>query len=209
MKILKWLANLIIVLALFVASTNVWIILATYSDIYDTDGEFSDRKVALVLGTTDRLKSGEENPYFTSRISSAATLYKSNRVQHIILSGDNRTRFYNEPRKMQEALLGHGVPTDDITLDLAGFRTLDSIVRCQKIFGQNKIAIVTQQFHGYRALFISKYYNMDAVVVTADDISLPSSLPTRLREILARSLAVIDLYVLHRQPQLMGEKEYL
>ena len=208
-KLSRWIIRLVIAVTVFVAASNLWIIASTYKKVYSSSAEVPTKAVALVLGTTDRLKSGKENPYFIGRIKSAATLYKENKISHIILSGDNRTKYYNEPLKMQEALLKEGVPIDAITLDFAGLRTLDSVVRCQKIFGQDNIIIVTQQFHGYRALFISNFYQLDAVVMSAADVSFPDSLPTRLREIIARPLAVIDLYLLNRQPHLLGEKEYL
>ncbi len=213
MKIVRRIARsflyLIIGLILFVAITNFWVVLSTYSEIYGSSEDIPVKSVGLVLGTTDKLMSGKENPYFIGRIKSAAVLYHNKKIQHIILSGDNRTKYYNEPMKMKEALLKEGVPEDAITLDFAGFRTLDSVVRCHEIFGQSKFTIITQRFHGYRALFISKFYNLDAVVMTADDMTFPSSIPTRLREIMARPLAVIDLYILKRQPHLLGKKEYI
>jgi len=192
-----------------VAFTNLWVIASTYSSVYNFTEKVPEKAVGLVLGTTPKLMTGEKNPYFYGRIKSAAKLYHQNKIQHIILSGDNRTRYYNEPSKMKEALLKEGVPDSVITLDYAGFRTLDSVVRCHEIFGQTNFIIVTQRFHGYRALFISKYYNLDAVVMSAGDMEFPSSLPTRIREVMARALAVIDLYILHRKPHLLGDKIYI
>lgn len=37
---------------------------------------------------------------------------------------------------MQQSLIKAGIPESDITLDYAGFRTLDSVVRAKEIFGQ-------------------------------------------------------------------------
>lgn len=37
---------------------------------------------------------------------------------------------------------GQGVPASAITLDYAGFRTLDSIVRAKEIFGQTRLTII-------------------------------------------------------------------
>ncbi len=213
MRTIRFLARsfffLIFAMVLFVVVTNVWVVLSTYSGIYGSKENIPFKSVGLVLGTTDKLMSGEENPYFTGRIKSAASLYHANKIYKIILSGDNRTKYYNEPMKMKEALMKEGVPDEAITLDYAGFRTLDSVVRCHEIFGQTKFTIITQRFHGYRALFISEFYGLDAVVMTAADMEFPSSIPTRIREIFARPLAVIDLYILKRQPHLLGKKEYI
>ena len=208
-RLFRWVAMFAFALILFVAVTNLWVISTTYSNVYSSSDEIPVQNVGLVLGTTPKLMSGEENPYFFGRIKSAAELYHQKKIQHIILSGDNRTVYYNEPLKMKEALLKEGVPEDAITLDYAGFRTLDSVVRCHEIFGQSKFTIITQRFHGYRALFISKFYNLDVVVMSAGDMDFPSSLPTRIREIMARPLAVIDLYILKRKPHLLGEKEFI
>ena len=137
----------------------------------------------------------------------AATLYSMGKIDHFILSGDNSTKYYNEPLEMQKALVKKGVPESAITLDYAGLRTLDSVVRSKKIFGQDKITIITQPFHSYRALFISRYYNMDAVAMVADEPSLDGTFKVRLREYLARTKAVLDLYVFKTDPRFLGEKE--
>ncbi len=117
--------------------------------------------------------------------------------------------YYNEPMAMLKALLKKGVPASAITLDYAGLRTLDSIVRCKQIFGQNKIIIITQPFHSYRALFISKYYNMDAIAMVAEEPDFEYSVKVRVREYLARSKAVLDLYVLKTNPRFLGKKEQI
>ena len=108
---------------------------------------------------------------------------------------------------MRKALMNRGVPAKAITLDFAGLRTLDSIVRSKEIFGQEKIIIITQPFHSYRALFISQYYEMDAVAVGADEPDLEISFKVRIREYLARTKAVLDLYVLKTAPRFLGKKE--
>ena len=194
---------------LFVAISNFWVIGVTYPRVYDLAEELPHKKVALVLGTTNKLKSGGPNPYFTGRISTVAQLFRDGKIDRILVSGDNRSKYYNEPVRMKEALLKEGIPSEFITLDFAGLRTLDSIVRCKEIFGQKDIVIVTQRFHGYRALFISEYYNLNAVVMSAQMVKFPDSLPTTLREVMARPLAIIDLYILKKKPLLLGKKEYI
>ena len=105
------------------------------SRVYDNLDEVPHNREALVLGTSSRLMNGDPNPFFVSRMSRAAELYKKNKVDHFILSGDNRTRYYNEPETMRGALMALGVPDSIITLDYAGLRTFDSIVRSKEIFG--------------------------------------------------------------------------
>ncbi len=107
---------------------------------------------------------------------------------------------------MLKALLKKGVPASAITLDYAGLRTLDSIVRCKKIFGQNKFIIITQPFHSYRALFISQYYDINAIAMVAEEPDFEYSIKVRVREYLARTKAVLDLYVLKTSPRFLGPK---
>jgi SanA protein len=108
---------------------------------------------------------------------------------------------------MKKALMSRGVPDSVITLDYAGLRTLDSIVRCKEIFGQEKIIIITQTFHSYRALFISDYYKMDAIVLAANDSTNEFVAKVNVREYLARTKAILDLYFLSTAPRHLGEKE--
>ena len=139
----------------------------------------------------------------------AAELYQSGKVKYFIVSGDNRTKYYNEPIEMKKALVKSGVPDSVITLDYAGLRTLDTIVRCKEIFGQDTITIITQPFHCYRALFISNYYNMNAVAVMTEDPNPESGGRVYMREYFARAKAILDLYIFKTSPRHMGDKEPL
>jgi len=198
--------TLVVLFVLLFAFTNLWIVRSTKSKIYSDVTKLPHHRIALVLGTSHRTSSGSPNPFFEKRIETAAELYRIGKIDHFILSGDNRTMYYNEPMAMLKALLKKGVPASAITLDYAGLRTLDSIVRCKQIFGQNKIIIITQPFHSYRALFISKYYDMDAIAMVAEEPDFEYSIKVRVREYLARSKAVLDLYVLKTNPRFMGKK---
>ena len=191
---------------LFFAFSNLWIILSTQDDVYNSLEKIPPTDVALVLGTSKRLKNGETNPYFNYRIDAAEKLYKSGKVKHLIVSGDNQTRYYNEPQYMREALLEKGIPDESITLDYAGLRTLDSVVRCKEIFGQSKFIIVTQRFHSYRAVFIAKHYDIEATAFVAENISIFKSFSVVSREFLARPKAVLDIFFLEVDPKFMGEK---
>ncbi len=189
--------------------TNLQIVLSTKDSVYTLEGEPQTYPIAIILGTSNKTSDGEPNQFFENRINTAAALYKEGKIEHIIVSGDNRSKYYNEPALMQKALIKAGIPADVITLDYAGLRTLDSIVRGKEIFGQNKITIITQAFHGYRALFISQYYDIDAVVVAAPDPNDRLFIMVKLREYFARTKAWLDLYILKTSPRHLGEKEQL
>ena len=193
---------------LLIAVANLWVVNSTSENVYTAPETLPSNDVAVVLGTARKLVSGKPNPFFEYRIKMAATLFQAGKVKYFIVSGDNRTKYYNEPIEMKKALVKSGVPDSVITLDYAGLRTLDTIVRCKEIFGQDTITIITQPFHCYRALFISQYYNMNAVAVMTEDPN-PTDVRVYVREYFARAKAVLDLYVFKTSPRHMGEKELL
>lgn len=198
-----------LVAVLLMCCANWWVIKSTEDKVLSNSNQLTGKSVALVLGTSNKLRDGSSNPYFENRIKAAAQLYHEGKVIHFILSGDNRSKYYNEPLRMKKALILLGVPDSAITLDNAGLRTLDSIVRTKEIFGQDKITIITQSFHSYRALFISNYYKIDAVALVTQDSTSEAPLKVYLREYFARTKAILDLYILNTAPQHLGEKKPL
>ena len=208
MRTLKRIAFfLILFFFVLVLGSNVWVVRSTRDRVYSNSDRLPENRVALVLGTSHRTAKGGPNPFFHKRIEAASHLYKEHKIVHFILSGDNSTKFYNEPVEMRKALIEKGVPSSAITLDYAGLRTLDSIVRCKEIFGQKKIVIITQPFHCYRALFISDFYDLDAVAMVAGEPDFDETPSVRIREYFARLKAVLDLYVLQTAPRFLGQKE--
>ncbi|MCH2082500.1 MAG: YdcF family protein [Saprospiraceae bacterium] len=205
-KLLLWSFIIGLLGILSILLCNWWVVASTRSQIYTID-EVPVQKVVLVLGTSKLIRGKYQNPYFNSRIETAAALYKKGKVKHFILSGDNGRKSYNEPEDMQNALLKAGIPESAITLDYAGFRTLDSVVRCSKIFGQDQFVIISQSFHTPRALFIANAYGLDATAVNTEEIWPGLLTKTDIREYLSRCKAVLDLYILRKQPKFLGKKE--
>ncbi len=163
-------------------------------------------RVGLVLGTSNRMRDGSPNLFFAHRMAAAANLYHHRKVDYLVLSGDNSQKYYNEPAMMKDALVELGVPENRIYLDYAGLRTLDSVVRCRRIFGQSRFTIISQAFHNQRALFIAQHYGLDAVGFNAEDVAGRNGLKTHLREMLARVKVFLDLYLLNKQPKYLGEE---
>ena len=164
--------------------------------------------VGLVLGTSRYTARGSPNLHFQRRIATAAELYRSGKVRHLLVSGDNHTQGYDEPTDMMEALMAAGVPAEAITRDYAGFRTLDSVIRAKEVFGLDRCTIVTENFHCTRALWIARAHQIDAVAMAAPDLELLRwSARVKAREVLARGMCALDLYVLKRQPKFPGPPE--
>jgi SanA protein len=142
--------------------------------------------VAVVLGTSHRMRGGSPNLFFENRIAAAAELYRAGKVRHLLVSGDNATLQYNEPRTMRRALINAGVDSAHITLDYAGFRTLDSVVRAREVFGQQRFTVVSQRFHTERAIFLARGSGIEAIGFNAPDVPAQQGFRTLLREKFAR-----------------------
>ncbi len=159
----------------------------------------------LVLGTSKYLANGSRNSYYTNRIKATVELYNCDKIDFIIVSGDNRNRNYNEPITMYNDLVAAGIPGRKIILDYAGFRTLDSVVRSKEVFGQQKFTIVSQPFHNQRAIYIARRKGIEAIAFNAVDQTGEMDLKVQIREIGARILVLIDMLT-EKQPHFLGEK---
>ncbi len=173
--------------------------------LYSDTAKVAHHRVGLVLGTSEKLGSGKPNPYFSYRIAAAVELYKSGKVDYLLLSGDNSQKSYNEPEDMKAALIAKGIPASKIYLDFAGFRTLDSVVRAKEIFGQDSFIVISQRFHNQRAVFLARQKGIDAVAYNARDVYGTDGTWTHAREMLARVKVFIDLYM-GKEPHFLGEK---
>ena len=172
-----------------------------YSDVQ----KIPHRKFGLHFGTSKLLVNGWENLYFKYRIDAATSLFKAGKIDFILISGDNGTKEYNEPEDMRQALIENGIPSDRIFLDYAGFRTFDSIFRADKIFGQKKFTIISQDFHTRRAIYIARYLGLDAIGFNAKDVSRNFGFKTQLREKFARTNMFLD-FIFSAKPKFLGEK---
>ena len=164
--------------------------------LYTEVDSIPKNKVALLLGTGKYLKDGQPNLYFRYRVEAAAALFKAQKVDFILISGDN---------SRQGALVAMGVPEGKIYLDYAGFRTLDSVIRAKEIFGLTALTVVSQAFHDERAIYLAEKYGIKAIGFCARDVDKYSGMKTRLREYFARAKVFWDLS-LGVQPKFLGEK---
>ncbi len=183
-----------------------WIRKSAEGRLYWRIDEVPERPVALVLGTAAKVADGRDNLFFKFRVRAAAELYHAGKVRHVLVSGDNGHEGYDEATDMRNALTELGVPESAIVLDHAGFRTLDSVVRCKRVFGQPSVTIVSQRFHNERALYIARHEGMDAVAYCARDVAVSASPATYIREYFARIMALVDVHLLHRTPRFLGER---
>ncbi|MEN8927726.1 MAG: ElyC/SanA/YdcF family protein [Flavobacteriales bacterium] len=172
--------------------------------LYEFKKDIPKNNVGLVLGTSKFAYNRGINPYFRHRMTAAARLYHSGKVKHLVVSGDNHRNGYNEPQQMKDYLIGLGVKAEHITMDYAGFRTLDSMVRIKEIFGQTSVTVISQKFHNERAIYLAEKLEIKAVGYNAKTPWQSKRLLAR--EYLAKFKAVLDMNVLKTKPKFLGEK---
>lgn len=166
-------------------------------------GDAPATRVAIVFGAGLQ-RDGRPTLVLRDRVAAAADLYLTGKVQKILMSGDNRYVDYNEPGAMQQYAIELGIPTEDIILDFAGRRTYDTCYRARAIFGVQEALLVTQKFHLPRAVFICNALGVKATGVIADrrDYHSYSLMYWSLRELPARLIALIDVWIRHPLPVL-------
>lgn len=175
---------------------------------YSSTALIPKNKVGLILGTSKRLIGGASNPYYENRILATVTLYEADKIDFVLVSGDNGSIYYNEPTTMKKDLVAKGIPEDHIFLDYAGFRTLDSMVRAKEVFGLTEVTVISQKFHNERAIYIAEKKGLKAIGFNATDISIESGMRIQLREYFARVKVFLDL-ALKVQPRFYGNKEII
>lgn len=188
-----------------VAFTNIAPIWASRGKLFTDVASLPQTRVGLIFGTTDRV-DGRENLYFRYRIDAAEEVWKAGKLDTIIVSGDNRETYYNEPQKMKSALIARGVPGDRIVCDYAGLRTLDSVVRAKEIFGADPVMFISQRFQNERAIYLADAHGIRAFGFNARDVKAQAGMKTKIREVGARVKMWLDVNFLNTQPRHLGEK---
>ena len=205
MKYLKKIKFIIAVTIIYMIAVNLWIPYQAKNHIYDDVENIPKNKVGLILGANKFTSSGHINLYYKYRLEAAFQLYKSGKVDFILISGDNSRKEYDEPTDFKNDLILKGVPREKIFLDYAGFRTLDSVVRAKEIFGLNALTLISQKFHNERAVYLARHFNINAIAFNARDFRGRFGLKTKLREYLARTKASTDI-LFNIELKFLGEK---
>lgn len=208
-RILIGLGCAVAVIVLLILAANLWVLGSTRYQIRTPLAACMAEPLGIVFGTTQWNVQGGRNPHFEARMQAAAELLRSRRIHHLLLSGDNRTRYYNEPIAMWRYLRERTVPDRNMTLDYAGFSTFDTLVRAREVFGVERAMLITQVWHLPRALYIAGALGMDVVGCAVPTRQVAGLWRLEVREWLARVGMLGDLYLWHRQPYFLGPKEPL
>lgn len=182
-KLLKYFAILVIVIAVIVFVINFYVIFKTKNQILESVDK-DDIDCILVLGAG--VRNGKPTDMLADRLLTAIDLYNKNVAPKIIMSGDHSKADYDEVNIMKNFAIDKGVPSTNIFMDHAGFSSYESLYRAKEIFEAKKIVIVTQKYHLYRSLYIANKLGLEAYGVSADLRKYIGQSYREFREVLAR-----------------------
>jgi len=208
-KLLKWL--FIAVLILGIAGFSAVLILdftvrhGTKDRILTEAeaAELEDIDCILVLGCLVH-DSGRPSDMLRDRLQRGTALYELGAAPKLLMSGDHGREDYNEVAAMKDYATEAGVPSSDVFMDHAGFSTYESLYRARDVFAADRILIVTQEYHLYRALHIAKALGIEAWGVPADYHTYWGQSYREIREVLARAKDFCQA-VLKPEPTFLGD----
>lgn len=192
-KIIIIILSLILLSIVGILTVNFYVVLSTKSRIISIDEakDLTDVDCILVLGAG--VYGNKPRPMLEDRILTGIELYNNGVAKKIIMSGDHGQKDYDEVNVMKSYAIDEGINSSDIFMDHAGFSTYDSIYRLKEIFEVDKVVIVTQEYHLYRALYIAKELEIEAYGVSANLRDYPGQFKREVREILARDKDLVKV----------------
>jgi len=164
-----------------------------------TEKDLLDQKYdcILILGASVR-SDGTPSPMLRDRLDQGILLYFDGLANKILMSGDHAEDNYDEVNTMKKYAINSGIESSDIFMDHAGLNTYDSMYRLKNVFGANRVIIVTQEYHLYRAVYIARKLGLDAYGVASDPREYSGQFYRDIREILAR---IKDYFKVQIEPE--------
>ncbi len=211
-KIKKWLC-MILVVALglgllgggLVLGINLWVTGSVRENILTEQqaAQLADVDCIIVLGCQVH-SDGTPSHMLEDRLKRGVSLYELEAAHKLLMSGDHGTKGYDEVDAMKRYAVDAGVPSEDVFMDHAGFSTYETIYRAKEIFGAEKVLIVTQKYHLYRAMYIAEAFDMEAYGVVAEYRQYSGQIVRDVREVLAR-VKDFGMSVFKPKPTYLGD----
>lgn len=196
--------SVVLFLLLTVTGINLYVTLSTSSRIYDAPDGVTDTSYDCIIVLGAGVREDRPSDVLADRLLTAIELYNRGVAPKLIMSGDHGSEDYDEVNVMKSFAISHGVPSEDIFMDHAGFSTYDTVYRARAIFGIERAVIVSQKYHLNRALHIGDRLGMEAVGVSADLREYRGETYLGVREALARCKDFFKC-IIKPLPRYMGE----
>ena len=173
------------------------------SDYILTEEDLKNENFDCIMVLGAGLWDGEPSPMLQERLDFGLIAYETGCTDKMLMSGDHGREEYDEVNKMKDVAIEKGVLADNIFMDHAGFSTYESMYRARDIFKVQKMVIVTQTYHLYRAVYDARKLGIDAYGFAAERLDYP--ITNDIRETLAR---VKDFFycIFEPEPTYLGEE---
>ena len=208
-RILRKLLLTLVILGLVggcaVLGIDAWVVNSTADRVLTAEeaAELQDVDCILVLGCLVR-SEGNPSAMLEDRLRRGVELYEADAAPKLLMTGDHGRTNYDEVNTMKQYAIDEGISSSNIFMDHAGFSTYESLYRARDIFQAEKIIIVTQEYHLYRALYVAQALGLDAYGVSADYRGYSGQTMRDIREILARNKDFLTA-IFQPQPTYLGD----
>lgn len=165
--------------------------------------QLADVDCILVLGCKVGA-DGTLSHMLEDRLRQGVALYDLGAAPKLLMSGDHGTAEYDEVDAMKRYAVDANIPSSDVFMDHAGFSTYESIYRAKEVFGVERVIIVTQEYHLYRALMIARRMGLEAYGVAVNYRTYVGQTSRDIREILAR-VKDFGMTIFWPEPTYLGE----
>ena len=196
---------LVVVATVSVISINAYVkgVGADYLLTSEEAAALADVDCILVLGCQVK-DDGTPSDMLRDRLTRGIEVYNLGAAPKLLMSGDHGREEYDEVGTMKQYAIEAGIASEDIFMDHAGFSTYESVYRAKEIFQADKIIIITQEYHLYRALYIAKQLGVEAYGVASDYHTYAGQSMRDFRGVLARCKDFVSV-IFKPEPTYLGE----
>jgi SanA protein len=200
-KYFKIFLYLVIIGLIAVVSVNYYVKSSTKKQIYYSLKKFPKNDVGIIFGAG--INGDQPSKYLKDRLDAGIILYKANRINKILLSGDNGRDEYDELTVMKNYCFNHGVDTTKIFIDYAGFDTYSTMYRAKHIFNIKKATLISQEYHLNRAIYIGQKLGIKSVGYSANQGEYLGYKYVTFREYASIFKSFFDV-LRNREPRFLG-----
>lgn len=206
MKIIKKLVIAVVCLGIIctaaVFGISIYVKQSAKKYVLDMDSAGSGYDCVLVLGCG--VWGEKPSHMLEDRLLVGIELCKRGASEKLLMSGDHGRDEYDEVNVMKNFATERGLESEDVFMDHAGFSTYESMYRARDIFKAEKVLIVTQEYHLYRAIYDARKLGLDAYGVTSDLRDYGGQNFRDIRELLARNKDFVYT-IIQPKPTYLGE----
>lgn len=209
-KRIVWICGVILLVLAVVGTMTVWLVNSHVKSVskkniltMEKAQQLQDVDCIIVLGCQVRA-DGSLSAMLRDRLVRGVELYRAEVAPKLLMSGDHGQTDYDEVGAMKQYALDNHVPSEDVFKDHAGFSTYETMYRAKEIFKAEKVVIVTQEYHLYRAIYIAEQLGLEAYGVSADLQEYSGQTKRDVREVLARCKDYV-MCLFMPEPTYLGE----